>query len=127
MVDSVVDNWSMRTQRRAEIKLDFTDTTKAPDAQELLDTIKKLMLQKQPRVANFSVFLTDYSKAGITITLEYFTPSVPLQEFNTIKQEINMELMQLIEDKKMVLSAAVGNINIINPTDTVASKSSPIL
>ncbi len=126
MVDSVVDNWSMRTQRRAEVKLDFADTTTAPEAQALLDKINQLMQQKQPRVANFSVFLTDYSKAGITISLEYFTPPVPLADFNSIKQEINMELMQLIEDKKMALSAAVGNINIINPADTT-SKSRPIL
>jgi len=127
MVDSVVDNWSMRTQRRAEIKLDFSDKTKAGDAQSFLNKIKLLMLQKHPGVFGSSVFLTEYSKAGVTITLEYFTPAFSMAEFNTIKQDISMELMQLVEQEKMELATAGSNINIINPTDTEASKSRPIL
>lgn len=127
MVDSVVDNWSMRTERRAEIKLDFSDKTKAGVVENFIGNIKQLMQHKQPEISSFSVFLTDYNKAGITITLEYFTPAFSIAEFNTLKQIINMELMQLVEQEKMELATAGSNINIINPADTEASKSRPIL
>lgn len=127
MVDSVVDNWSMRTERRAEIKLEFSDKTKATDAQNFLEKVKTLVQGKQPGVESFSVYLTDYSKAGITITVEYFTPAYGMAEFNATKEEINMGLMQLIEEQKMELATAGNNINIINPTDTEATKSRPIL
>lgn len=127
MVDSVVDNWSMRTQRRAEIKLEFSEKTKATDAKSFIDKIRELMQKKQPSISTFSVFLTDYSKAGATITLEFLTPPIPMADFNTVKQSINMELMDLIEQEKMELATASSNINIINPAETDDNKSRPLL
>ncbi len=127
MVDSVVDNWSMRTERRAEMKLEFSEKTKAADAQVFIDKLKLRMEQKQPQVSSFSVFLTEYSKAGTTISLEYLTPPIPMTDFNAIKQAINLELMELMEQEKMELASAGSSINIINPAEAEASKSRPIL
>lgn len=126
MVDSVVDNWSMRTERRGEIKLEFSDKTKVTEAQNFLNKTNELMNKKQQSILHFSIFLTDYSKAGITITLEYFTPAIQMAAFNQIKQDINLELMLLMEQEKMELASAGNNINIFSP-DAEAPKSRPIL
>jgi MscS family membrane protein len=126
MVDSVVDNWSMRTERRAEIKLEFSEKTKATEALDFLEKTKELMKKKQEEILKFSVFLTDYSKSGITITLEYFTPDFSLVEFNNLKQEINLALMQLMEKENITLASAGNNITIFSP-DAETPKSRPII
>ena len=126
MVDSVVDNWSMRTERRAEMKLEFSEKIKVSDAQNFLAKTKVLMEKKQKEILKFSVFLTEFSKNGSVITLEYFTPAYTLAEFNTTKQEINLELMQLIEQEKMELASAGNSINIFSP-EGEAPKSRPII
>jgi small-conductance mechanosensitive channel len=85
------------------------------------------MLENKPmEIIHFTVFLTDYSKNGTTITLEYFTPAFSMAEFNTLKQAINLELMQLMEKEKLELASAGSNINIFS-ADTEAAKSRPIL
>lgn len=125
MVDSVVDNYSMRTERRAEIKLEFSEKTSLSMVKNFLATTTEMMEKRQQEVLNFSVFLTDYSKSGTTITLEYFTPSFTMANFNRVKQEIHMEMMQLMEKEKMEFGAATS-INIITPEQEIP-KTRPIL
>lgn len=115
MVDSVVDNLSMRTYRRAEIKLELASTTNSAAATELIDAIKNLLSTKSDRIMNSSVFLSDITKSGITITTEYFTQHQTMEEFNTLKQEVNFGLKKIIEEKELIM--AVGNtVMIINET-----------
>ncbi|RYF89602.1 MAG: mechanosensitive ion channel family protein [Chitinophagaceae bacterium] len=127
MVDSVVDNWSMRIKRRAEIKLELSEKTKAAQVQPLIDKVQQLLLQKQPTIATFTVFVSDYSKAGITLFIEYLTPPIPMADFNNLKQTVYLQLMELIEAEDIELATAGSNINIINPAEPEGSKSKPIL
>ncbi len=126
MVDSVVDNYSMRTERRAEIKLEFSEKTKIAEAENFLAKSRGLLEKKQPDITKFSVFLTDYSKNGSTVTVEYFTPPFTMAEFNQVKQIVNLQFMQLIEEEKMELASAGNTINIIG-SEGEAPKSNPIL
>lgn len=125
MVDSVVDNYSMRTERRAEIKLELSEKTKPVDAEDFLARAN-ILLAQQKGIIKFSVFLTDYNKNGSTVTIEYFTPAFTLAEFNQVKQEVNLQLMILIEKGKMGLAAAGSTINILG-SEGEAPKSNPIL
>ena len=43
MVDSVVDNLSMRNQRRAEIKLEFVPKTTTENIENLITELKKIL------------------------------------------------------------------------------------
>jgi MscS family membrane protein len=126
MVDSVVDNYSMRTDRRAEIKLEFSEKTKMGDAERFIAKTTALLEKAQPGVTKYSVFLTDYSKNGSTVTIEYFTPAFTMAEFNQVKQGVNLQLMQLIESEKMELASAGNTINILG-AEGEAPKSNPIL
>jgi MscS family membrane protein len=125
MVDSVVDNYSMRTERRAEIKLEFSEKTTLSMVKNFLTKTSAIMESRNQEVLNFSVFLTDYSKSGTTITLEYFTPSFSMADFNRLKQEIHMEMMLLMEKEKMEFGSGTS-INIITP-EQEPTKTRPIL
>lgn len=114
MVDSIVDNLSMRIQRRAEIKLLLAEKSKPEAIAALIESVKALLSGKQEEIINNSVFLTNYSKDGVEITIEYFTPPVSRGEFDKEKQKINFSLMQLMATHELEMSASSGSINIIN-------------
>lgn len=128
MVDSVVDNWSMRTQRRAEIKLEFAEKNSSNSLEEFVKKSNELFQYNfAPRLESYSVFLTDYSKNGSTISIEYFTDNLSIAEFNGLKQQINLAMMDLVETQKMELTSGGTNIINIGSLDSEAPVSKPIL
>ena len=127
MVDSVVDNLSMRNQRRAEIKLVLSDKTKPDQVQKLIDAVKTAVSQNQDNIITSSVFVTDFGKDGVTITIEYFTIAFSLQEFNLLKEQVNFKLMYLMEEFHLEMSSTSSNITIVNADADAAPKQQPIL
>lgn len=117
MVDSVVDNWSMRTHRRAEVKLELSSKTTAAEAQQCIDAIKKLLQSKTDQFTSSSVFLTELNKNGIVLTVEYFTQPITLDQFNQLKEDIAFALKRLLEENNIEMSS-VNNIGItVNNVD----------
>ncbi len=127
MVDSVVDNLSMRTQRRVNIKLEFDPKTKTKDIETFIDEVKKLLVQNSTQIEKHSVFLTDFNKNGITVTIEYFTIHFTMTEFNTLKQSFNIAVKKLVEDLKLELASAGADINIFSGDAGAAPKNQPII
>lgn len=126
MVDSVVDNYSMRTERRAEIRLEFGDKTKRAQVEKFLGKANDFLATRSVDITEFSVFLSEFSKNGSMVMIEYFTPPFTMAEFNQVKQDVNLHFMQLIEKEKMELASVGSTINILS-AEGEAPKSSPIL
>jgi MscS family membrane protein len=114
MVDSVVDNLSMRSQRRAEIKLEFDAKSATASVEKLMEEIKKLLSQNTEQILKYSVFFSEFNKNGITVTIEFFTIHFSMTEFNQLKQSINIGLKKIIEDLKLELASAGSDINIFS-------------
>ena len=127
MVDSVVDNLSMRNQRRAEIKLVLSDKTNPVQVQKLIDAVKTAIQEFENAILKSSVFVTDFGKDGVTITIEYFTVAFTMQEYNTLKQKVNFKLMYLMEEFHLEMSSSSSNITIVNAEADAAPKQQPIL
>ena len=127
MVDSVVDNLSMRNQRRAEIKLALSYKTKPEQIQKLIDAVKTSVDENQDNIIQNSVFVTDFSRDGVIITIEYFTIAYSMQEFNILKQQINFKLMYLMEEFHLEMSSTSSNITIVNAEADAAPKQQAIL
>ncbi|MDB5202013.1 MAG: hypothetical protein JWQ27_1422 [Ferruginibacter sp.] len=114
MVDSVVDNMSFRNQRRTEMKLEMSEKTSLEDAQAFIGEVKKIMEAKKALVQNYTVFITEFSKNGITATLEFFTGHIPMAEYNLLKQEINIEMIKLRNTSHVEFPASSTSVNIFN-------------
>lgn len=128
MVDSIVDNLSMRTQRRGEIKLVLSQKNKPETIKQLIDAIKILLIEQQEEISNHAVSLTEYNREGATVTVEFFTPAFSMAEFDCIKQSINFNLMQLMADQHIEMSSAASSINIFNAdADGGLPKQEPLL
>ena len=114
MVDSVVDNWSMRTHRRSEIKLELSPKTTAQDTRKCIDEIKILFETKKDLFTASSVYLSDISKNGLLIVIEYFTQPITIDLFNQVKEEINMLLKKIMEENNVETATTGGVVTIIN-------------
>lgn len=111
MVDSILDNLSLRTQRRGELKLEIGLTTPSSKTESLLSGIKKILGKKE--VEDSHIVLGDITGQAFIITIDYFTAPVTINEFNAIKQEINLQIIKLMEELAIEIAGANTDVRII--------------
>lgn len=92
MVDSVLDNFSLRTQRRAELKLELASTNTPYLLQEFIERAR-IVLQRE-KVEQSSVTLSDLRLNRVVVDIEYYTAAIPIAEFNAIREAVNLEILQ---------------------------------
>ena len=111
MVDSVVDNISMRNNWRGEVKLTLPEKTTADALQKLLEQINTMLQNEQKNILKYSVVFTDYNKDGIVILIEYFTEAFSKEEFDAVKHRTNFKVMELMEkfNGEMAVTKSVAN------------------
>lgn len=105
MVDSIVDNLTLRTYRKAELRLQLESSTPAETIQAFIDDCRKL-LSNNPIISNTTVFLFDISGTSFQVNIDYLTTPIPLNDFNEIKQKLNLEILQLIENRKIAFTGS---------------------
>jgi len=102
MVDSVLDNLTLRSLRRADIRLEISLSTSADTMQKIADGIKKILTH--PVVTNSNVTFSDITQNAYILTVEYYTGVIPQDDFNQLKQTINLQVLRLLEDNKVELA-----------------------
>ena len=112
MVDSVLDNLTLRTQRKAELRLQIGLLTAPSKVNQFLEGITKILYRDD--IENPTVFLNDIASNALFIHVDYFTAPISLQEFNEIKQSINLEILQLMERLEIQIAGASTDIHIFN-------------
>jgi MscS family membrane protein len=111
MVDSIVDNQTLRTQRKGEIRLQLDPST-SPDAiLQLVEGCKKIL--SKAHVESPAVFLNDISGTAFQFTIDYFTPPIEAAEFNEIKQKVNLEILKLLENLKIAISGTSVSVKLM--------------
>jgi MscS family membrane protein len=112
MVDSVMDNLSNRTQRRADLKLELDLATTPEQVEALVDGIRKML--EAPPVEQALVYFNDISSQGFTVSIEYYTNVIPIQDFFATKQKINLEVLKLMSSLSIDLAALENTVKIRN-------------
>ena len=118
MVDSVVDNWSLRTERRAEIKLELSSQTKGETIKKLVAEIKNILSGYNEQIINPSIFVRDITRDSIIITAEYFTMPFAFNEYLQLKNDVNLQIKKLMEDNNIEFAGESSNIVIKNDDST---------
>jgi MscS family membrane protein len=119
MVDSIMDNLTLRTQRRVDLDLQVSLGTAAVQLQELLDGIKKIL--DYPAIENRTLFLNDIVTNAYIIHVEYYTGAIPIAEFNGIKQRTNLEIIKLMESLKIELAGLNTEVKVSGRLDEYRS------
>jgi MscS family membrane protein len=107
MVDTITDNITLQTQRRALVQLEIHGETPYDHVNQLVVAIEELMQRKKDRVENYSVFVSDIVKNSYVITVEFFTATIPAADFNQVRQYINLEMIRLMEAMNIRLGGEI--------------------
>jgi len=110
MVDSILDNLSLRTHRRAFINLELDSHTGSQQVSDLLLAISKV-LEANGQVNTSTVLLTDVNKDGNVVQVEYFVLAGTQETFNSVRQAINLSIIGLLE--KMHIKLATKETKIV--------------
>jgi len=114
MVDSIVDNLSLRTFRKGALHFEISLSTKASQLQALINGIKNI-LEKEEALKNSSIFLKETGKNAHIIEGEFYTEMIQtLTEFNTIRESINLSIISLLEKSNIMLASASSDVYVIN-------------
>jgi len=121
MVDNILDNWSVRTERRAEIKIELSPKTPVTEIRKITAAIKLLIQNKSPLIISSTVYLKEINKTGLLITIEYFTNPIPFDAFEELREDINFKIKALLEQNKIDMAGVGGDVIINNETKEPAN------
>ena len=96
MVDSILDNVSLRSQIRGEINL-FIDLNTSPKKIDDLLTEIKAYLSSVGEIQSFNVLFNDIRLQGYVVFVEFFTPPLPWNQFTAVRQQVNFFILQTME------------------------------
>ena len=112
MVDSILDNHSLRTQRKGELKLEISPATSSDRLDQLISGTRKIMSRKE--IESSTVLLNDISSTSFVITIDYFTGPITAAEFNTVKESLNFDVLKMLEALKIELAGANTDVRILS-------------
>ncbi|HYE54696.1 MAG TPA: mechanosensitive ion channel domain-containing protein [Chitinophagaceae bacterium] len=108
MVDSMLDNQTLRTHRRGFLSLELRAQTSHDDVNQFIAGTEKLLRQRS-EVQEFTVFLTDIHKDALIVQVEFLVASVSANEFSRMRQEITLSIIKLMEEKNIRLASKEQN------------------
>lgn len=95
MVDSIVDNFSLRNKRRGELNLHLDLYTTYAQIDQLIHELNDAFSDVQ--VTEKSILLSDVKLEAFLVTVEYYTEPISIAEFNQVKQHINLKALAILE------------------------------
>ncbi|MEO6316861.1 MAG: mechanosensitive ion channel family protein [Chitinophagaceae bacterium] len=110
MVDSIMDNLTLRTQRRADLRLELSLGTSPDQLQQLIDEIKRIT--GDPPVVNRIVLLNDIAVNAYIVTVEYYSSTIPANQFNELKQRVNFDIIKTLAALKIELAGSVAAVTL---------------
>lgn len=119
MVDSIVDNLTLRTQRKGELRLELGLSATATQLDQLITGVKDIL--KKDKIESSSVFLNDISASAYLINVDYFTAPIAIDEFNAVKQRVNLDVLRLLEKMELGIAGASTDVRITNVTGSPAN------
>jgi MscS family membrane protein len=108
MVDSILDNISLRTQQRNELLLQISLETPSAKVEVLMKEVKEF-LSKIRELETYNVFFVDINVQAYAIMVEFFVPAAYLSEFNKIRQEVNLFALHTIEKLEIKIAGRQKN------------------
>jgi len=109
MVDSILDNISLRTQQRNELLLQMSPETPSVKVEELMKEIKQF-LSTIKELQLYNVFFVDINVQAYAVMVEFFLPAAYLSEFNQIRQRLNLFALHSIEKLEIKLAGATKEV-----------------
>ena len=104
MVDSILDNLSLRTQRRAFVQLKLHADTPHDTVNQFVLRVKNYLTQRKDKIENYNVFLSDIQENAFIIHVEFFAAPIPIADFYELRQQVNLSMINLMGEMNIRLA-----------------------
>jgi MscS family membrane protein len=111
MVDSILDNLSLRTQRRGDLRLDMGLQTPPARLEAVIEGVKKILERKE--IEDSNVVLSEITNQAVVLISDYYTAPVTFKEYNQIRQEVNLQTLKLLEELGVEIAGASTDIKLV--------------
>ncbi|MDQ6967614.1 MAG: mechanosensitive ion channel family protein [Mariprofundaceae bacterium] len=102
LANMVIDNIDAMPKRRVKMRVGITYDTTPEKMQQAVTSIEKILKQHVGVDQAFSLVKFDaFEDSSLSIFLYYFTKSTHWDEYLQVRQEINLEIMQTLEELKL--------------------------
>lgn len=109
MVDTILDNLSLRTQRRGEIKIEVAVNVPTENIVHTLNDIRKILSEKE--LISFTVWLSSTGKSGNLISIEYFKGmEISLDDFNRQHQQLILSVLDILRKNDTPIATNTNSI-----------------
>ncbi|MDO9157094.1 MAG: mechanosensitive ion channel, partial [Sediminibacterium sp.] len=113
MVDTIVDNISLRSHRKAEIRIEVGLDATSSQLLQLIKEVRSILLLNP--VEGIAVYLVDTGKNAHVVNIEYLSfVTQPMEEFLQQRQDIIFNIISLMEDLKIQMAAAATDVIVTN-------------
>jgi MscS family membrane protein len=114
MVDSILDNLSLRTQQRVALRLELGTDAPSEKVYSLLQDIRQLLKNNSNILDNYVVNLNDFTKDTYVIQIVFNTYLVDGHQYAALRETVNLAVIRLLEDKELKLPSTVTNVTVNN-------------
>lgn len=110
MVDSIMDNHTMRTHRRVILNLDIGLSTSSEKIKQLLEGITRII--DRPDIQDPMVHIVDITKYSYQVKVDFHTAPVLFIDLNNIKQSVNLQIIELMEKLDIQITGSNTDLRI---------------
>ncbi|ASZ10046.1 mechanosensitive ion channel family protein [Chitinophaga pendula] len=103
MVDSILDNLSLRTQQRVSMRLELAAETPAANVTLFLRDVQGLLKNNPSILKDFTVNLHDFTKDTYVIQIIYMTYILEGGRYNALREEVNLAIIKAMEQHDIKL------------------------
>jgi MscS family membrane protein len=108
MVDSILDNWSVRNLIRNEIRNLLSPLTSSADLEKAIAGTKALLLAKQV-IQSHTVYLQEINNDSAVIMVVYFVRfPMDVEEQNKLREDVTLEIRKMQEQNEIKPSSATS-------------------
>lgn len=107
MVDSVLDNLSLRTQQRVALKVEVAADTSSDKIQKVLKGIQQYLSTHENIEPDYIVNLNDFGKDSFMIQVIYLTYILDGTRYNALREDVNLAIMRFLEQYGVKLAVKV--------------------
>lgn len=116
LINAPVINYTKRNMRRINFQIRLTYNTPSRKIQECITDIEKL-LREHPEVDKTTIFVKfdSFGESGLELFLYFFTTTIVWERYLNIKQDINLRIMEMLEDKGVTIALPSTSVYVETP------------
>lgn len=104
MVDSVLDNLSLRTQQRVSVKLELAADTSSDSAAKVVRGIQDYLSKHEDVEPGYSVSLFDFTKDSFVLQLIYMTNILENAAYVNLRENVNLAAIRILQENGVKLA-----------------------